>query len=220
MQKYIFGWGDTYCKTALDNNQPLPLLQLSLISCNCKQDISVHIFCLKNLLVFLLDMFCNIFSWNVFFFITVIALTTFSVLWNNLEKYLFYMLRNGLNQVLNMILHFGDNLHLVFLCRAPYIPFCIDSVGLFLRINAIFNSLNFPSFQIYPHISIWFPCIFFFFSKTYISWSEWIVAISRSIFKFGEQKEKLESDYYRQVEGESGDTYISLYFTLVQKEGD
>ena len=34
--------------------------------------------------------------------------------------------------------------------------------------------------------------------------------ISRSIFKFGEQKEKLESDYYRQIEGESGTEQISV----------
>ena len=149
MQKYIFGWGDIYCKTALDNNQPLPLLQLSLISCNCKQDISVHIFCLKNLLVFLLDMFCNIFSRNVFFLIPVhtIALITFSVLWNNLEKYLFYMLRNGLNQVLNMILHslgnFGDSLLLVFLCRAPIYSFCLDCFYKLMLYSSIFQVSRF-----------------------------------------------------------------------------
>ena len=34
--------------------------------------------------------------------------------------------------------------------------------------------------------------------------------ISRSIFKFGEQKEKLESDYYRQIEGESGTEQINV----------
>ena len=75
----------------------------------------------------------------------------------------------------------------------------------------VLYSLNFPCFQIYPEISIWFRRIFFFFSETYISWSEWIVAISRSIFKFGEQKEKLESDYYRQIEGDSGDKYKFIY---------
>ena len=44
--------------------------------------------------------------------------------------------------------------------------------------------------------------------------------ISRSIFKFGEQKEKLESDYYRQIEGESGTDQINVSIAPVQKEGD
>ena len=44
--------------------------------------------------------------------------------------------------------------------------------------------------------------------------------ISRSIFKFGEQKEKLESDYYRQIEGESGTEQINVSISPVQMEGD
>ena len=65
---------------------------------------------------------------------------------------------NLLNQVLNMLLHgldnFSDNLHLFFLCRAPIYSLCLDLVGLFLKTNAVFHSLKFPSFQIYPEISI------------------------------------------------------------------
>ena len=35
--------------------------------------------------------------------------------------------------------------------------------------------------------------------------------ISRSIFKFDEQKEKLESDYYRHIEGESGHFFYHFF---------
>ena len=39
--------------------------------------------------------------------------------------------------------------------------------------------------------------------------------ISRSIFKFDEQKEKLESDYYRHIEGESG--HFFYHFKKIEK---